>query len=281
MKILILSLVSILSFAQIKTEFLNQFGEFSKASSFTISSNGIIYVSDINKNEILSFDTLGNKLKDVGGFGWQSGSFDQPVDVFANPLSVYVADKNNHRIQQFDRNLNFISSLSSRSEDFEKTFGYPLSIAVSNQGDLFILDGENTRVIKFDMFGNLISNFAGLDAGKFRLRKPISMALNSAGFLFVADNKNLFIYDSFGNGLNILNLDSPIKNIRIIFDNHLIVTKKSIEKLFIDSDKITLSKIDVPQIDITKVNSAFIYNNKLYVLFSNKILVFRVVHQIE
>lgn len=277
MKFLILSLLSFLSFAQIKTQFLFEFGEFSNASSFTISSGGIIYVTDLNKNEISSFDTLGNKLKDVGGFGWQSGLFDQPVDIFANPLVVYVADKNNHRIQQFDRNLNFISSLSSRSEDFESNFGFPLSLAVSNQGDLFILDGENTRVIKFDMFGNFLTSFGGIDGGNFKLKKPSSLSVDSKGLVFVSDDKTLNIFDSFGNGLNKVNFNHQIKSIRIIFNDYVIVTKNSIQKLIIENESLKIEPVEILDVKLPEIKSALIFNHKLYLLSFNKIKVLSIV----
>jgi len=277
MKFLILSLISIISFAQIKTQFLTEFGEFSNASSFTIASNGILYVSDVNKNEISSFDTLGNKLKDVGGFGWQSGLFDQPVDIFANPLAVYVADKNNHRIQQFDRNLNFISSLSTRNDDFEKSFGYPLSVAVSNQGDLFILDGENTRVIKFDMFGNFLTSLGGIDGGNFKFKKPSSLSVDSRGLVFVSDYKTLNIFDSFGNGLNKVNFNHQIKSIRIIFNDYVIVTKNSIHKLIIENESLKIEFLEVPDVKVSDIKSALIFNHKLYLLLFNKIKVFSIV----
>lgn len=277
MKFLILSLLSFLSFAQIKTQFLFEFGEFSNASSFTISSGGIIYVTDLNRNEISSFDTLGNKLKDVGGFGWQSGLFDQPVDIFANPLVVYVADKNNHRIQQFDRNLNFISSLSSRSEDFESNFGFPLSLAVSNQGDLFILDGENKRVIKFDMFGNFLTSFGGIDGGNFKLKKPSSLSVDSKGLVFVSDDKTLNIFDSFGNGLNKVNFNHQIKSIRIIFNDYVIVTKNSIQKLIIENESLKIEPVEILDVKFSEIKSALIFNHKLYLLSFNKIKVLSIV----
>lgn len=277
MKFLILSLLSFLSFAQIKTQFLFEFGEFSNASSFTISSGGIIYVTDLNRNEISSFDTLGNKLKDVGGFGWQSGLFDQPVDIFANPLVVYVADKNNHRIQQFDRNLNFISSLSSRSEDFDGNFGFPLSLAVSNQGDLFILDGENKRVIKFDMFGNFLTSFGGIDGGNFKLKKPSSLSVDSKGLVFVSDDKTLNIFDSFGNGLNKVNFNHQIKSIRIIFNDYVIVTKNSIQKLIIENESLKIEPVEILDVKLPEIKSALIFNHKLYLLSFNKIKVLSIV----
>lgn len=277
MKFLLFFFVSILSFAQIKTHFINEFGTFSNASSFTISSNGLIYISDLDKNEIVCYDTLGNKLKDIGGFGWQNGLFDQPVDVFANPLSVFIADKNNHRIQQFDRFLNYVGSFSNRNEEnFEYSFGFPLSLTISNQGDLFILDGENYRVIKFDMFGNFLTSFAGIDAGKFRLRKPSSLAVDSKGLIFVSDDKALNIYDSFGNGLDKINFDYQIKSIRIIFDNYVVLTKKSLNFLKFENESIKIESIQIPEVKFSDIISALIFNDKLYLLLFNKILVFSI-----
>lgn len=277
MKLFVILLISTLSFAQIKTQFLIEFGDFSNSSSFTISSNGILYVADLDKNEIISYDTLGNKLKDVGGFGWQNGLFDEPVDVFANPLSVYIADKNNHRIQQFDRFLSYVASFSNRKEEnLEYSFGFPLSIAISNQGDMFILDGENYRVIKFDMFGNFLNSFAGIDAGRFRIRKPNSLAVDSKGLVFVSDDKTLNIYDSFGNGLNKIDFEYPIKSIRILFDNYVVLTKHSIHRLYFENETLKSEFIQIPDINFSDIKSALIFNNKLYLLLFNKIQVFRV-----
>lgn len=278
MKILILSLFSILTFAQIKTHYLYEFGYFANGSSFTIASNGIIYVTDFGKNELISYDTLGNKLKDIGGFGWQPGLFDQPIDVFANPLSIYVADKNNHRIQYFDRFLNFIGTFSNRNqENFEYSFGFPLSVVLSNQGDMFILDGENYRILKFDMGGNFLTSFAGIDGGRFRIKKPASLSVDSQGLIFASDEKTLNIYDSFGNGLNKINFENKIKSIRIIFDNYVVVTDGSIDRLLLDNESIIIESIEILDLNISDIKSAFIFNNKLYLLLKNNIKVFSIV----
>ena len=268
-------LSSFSSLCQIKTEFLFEFGNFSHASSFTISANGIIYVTDINKNEILSFDTLGNKIKDVGGFGWQLGLFDQPVDIYSNPLVVYVADKNNHRIQQLDRNLNFIASFENKSEDVEQRFGFPLAVSVSNQGDLYLLDGENLRVIKLDLFGNFITNFGGYDAGKYKLKKPVSLAIDKNERIYLLDDNFIRIFDNFGNHLISIDVEKQLKSIRIVFDKIVIVTSDSIIK-FEPLASNYFKDITPSNLNIRKVVSALIFNQKLYVLFFDKIKVFKV-----
>ena len=143
-----LLLFTVVSFPQ-NFELINSIGNFKNASSFYINPAGFIYVTDSNTNEVSAIDTLGTVLKIIGGYGWSPSSFDNPVDIFADALKVFVADKNNHRIQRFDKNLNFNFQIYTRDSDVEaERFGYPLSAVMSNQGDIFILDSENTRIVK-------------------------------------------------------------------------------------------------------------------------------------
>ena len=86
------------SYAQTFVE-KEQLGDFTSASAFSVSPSLHIYVSDSQTNEITKLDSIGNAIKTIGGYGWDENSFDNPVDIYANVLQVYVADKNNNRIQ--------------------------------------------------------------------------------------------------------------------------------------------------------------------------------------
>lgn len=260
-------------FAQ-QFEFQDAIGKFRQASSFYISASGIIYVTDAANDQIYSLDTLGNILKTTGGYGWNESAFDEPVDVFATPLNVYVTDKNNHRIQRFDRDLNFISFLSTKDgENKEAGFGYPLSCSVSNQGDMYILDSENQRILKFDLFGNFIQNFGGFDAGIYQLKNPRAIAVNSRNLIVALDESGLVIFDAFGNGIGKIALDEDLISLRIIFDNLVI---NSSDKIFIldprsDGDQLKEIEVDTEFKDLV---SSLIYNDKLYILTAKEILIF-------
>lgn len=256
-------------------EYQSSIGKFKKASSFYISASGIIYVTDSGSNQVTSLDTLGNVLESTGGYGWVEETFDDPVDIFATPLSIYVADKNNHRIQRFDRNLNFVSLLSTRNrENEEAKFGYPLSCTVSNQGDLYILDSENKRVVKFDLFGNCVQNFGGFDAGNYQLNKPKSMAVSPDNKLYIIDESGIIIFDSFGNGIGRIELDAKVVSIRIIFNDLSINSEDRIFYYNLQSETSETLEVMFSGIEINNIRSSFIYNHKLFILVPDKILIF-------
>ena len=250
-------------------------GKFERASSFYITANGFIYVSDAGKDEIVMFDTVGNNLKSFGGYGWDENSFDEPSDVFADPLSIYVADKNNHSIKRFDKNLNYLSSLYKReSDNSEERFGYPLSCATSNQGELYFIDSENERVMKFDMSGNFISNIGGFDAGKYQLSNPTQLAIASSNNVFVIDGKDVVVFDQYGNGISSISVEKNLKSIRILFDQIIICAEYEIFHSFLKDPDAKLNKLSLSGIEIPEIISAILLNNKLYVLTKKSVLIF-------
>lgn len=248
-------------------------GNFINAGSFYVSSAGFIYVTDLNENKIFKLDTLGRKLKDIGGFGWDESAFDGPVDIYATPLNVYVTDKNNHRIQWFDKDLNFLSSLTTRNNKNESDrFGYPSGAEVNPQGDLFVLDTENNRVLKFDMFGNLLLNFGGNDAGKYRLNKPQAIVLlNDYCYILNNKGKRITVFDQFGNGINIIELDERSENLSAS-SGRIFVTRDS-EVFYLDQMSGGLKKIQIPG-NPSGIRDIQAYNGRLYILTPRNILLF-------
>lgn len=272
--ICLIIILSNISFPQ-KFRYQQSIGNFNDASAFYLVPNGYIYVTDKENDEVIQLDTLGNVLKDVGGFGWNQSQFDEPSDVFADPLSVYVTDKNNHRIQRFDRNLNFISQLYTRENDNpDERFGYPLSCAVSNQGDLYVLDSENKRILKFDLFGNFKLQFGGIDAGKFALRNPASMSISSDGIIYVADQNFIVAYDQFGNGITKIEFDEQINSLEIIFDRITVVLKNKILFARTTQENFEFYNLMLEDKVDEKIVSSVLFNDKLYILTPTQILIF-------
>lgn len=256
--------------------FESAIGNFENASSFHINPTGNIFISDTGRDEIYLIDTLGNFIYSIGGYGWEESAFDAPVDIFADDLKIYVSDKNNHRVQGFDKNLNFIFQISTRESEIEpERFGYPLSAVVSNLGDIFILDTENSRIIKFNLFGKFDQNFAGYDYGSYSLVKPKQLAVSMQNNIYVIDGSKIIIFDSYGNGISRIETGKELKSIRIIFNWLTVTTENNIYTANLRLPAFKLEGVNLDEFDEElNITSALVYNNKLYILTRKEILIF-------
>jgi len=254
----------------------NQVGSFSEATSFAMSPQGYFYVADNGSDEIYKIDSLGNELTAFGGYGWESGRFDYPIDVSLNTLNIFVTDKNNHSIQRFDKDLNFISRLSTRDGDnADAAFGFPLSADISTMGDLFILDSENKRILKFDLFGKFILQFGGFDAGDFSIKNPKKLIVTESNNILVLDGRSLIVFDIFGNGItktalpeNFFSIDKHYNTITLTSDSSIYISS-------FDLNKISFRKLSLHGLpENTLFNASLGVEDKVYALTNNTIYCF-------
>ncbi len=164
---------------------------------------GNAYILDADEATAKLVSPSGGVAAETGGPGWEDGRFDRPAGIWArNGIDVFVADYGNHRVQRFDRTLHFISSLSTRENENEsERFGYPLGAALSALGDLFVIDGENTRIMKVNRLNKVERSFGGFDAGKGRLRAPKQIEIGGGERIYVLDPPRVLVYDYSGNYL--------------------------------------------------------------------------------
>jgi hypothetical protein len=161
-----------------------------------------VFVLDAAKNFLEKFSVRGNRTGFVGGYGWSDLTFDQPADLsLSSGLDLYVADYGNHRIQRFDRNLNFVATLPGRTEAEALSFGYPSGVAISRSGILFIADGENVRVAVVNPLTGTPWYFGGNEARSGKLSEPRRVRIGPDDVVHVQDRTGIKDYDAFGNFL--------------------------------------------------------------------------------
>ena len=92
-------------------------------------------------------DSSRNFLFKFGTFGVGNGEFDRPFDVAVNNhKQIYVADRNNNKIQVFDSSGNFLTEFGSLGTG-DGQFDHPGGIAI---GSIVISDDFNFRIQVFD-----------------------------------------------------------------------------------------------------------------------------------
>ena len=258
---------------------VSSLGSFGEAIAFSIDPEGVIYVLDGATNTLKKLSNTGDSVAQIGGYGWAELAFDQPADVFTpNGLDVYVADYGNHRIQRFDRNLNFGSSLSLRdNENVSQRFGYPQSVALSRQGALFIVDGENTRILKVSSDRTVERVFGGLDAGKGRLNAPKRVRVDNNDRVYVQDGNHLVMFDVFGNYIRTIgkNIFRQLKTFTI--DQYLLYILDSCAIYILHpngtiGNRIDFSSTDDDMDDCPAVDLA-VFNKKLFLLTEHHIYI--------
>jgi len=147
------------------------------------SYTGMYAVSDNFKHCIYIFDNQDNCVKELGSRGSENGQFDDPQGVaFDIHGHLYIADFNNHRLQKFDNQYNYMQQFR-REVAGNKEFG-PVAITAHNER-LYVADSNNKCISVFLSNGCFYLSF-----GSEVLGQPTDVAVDINGQLLVGDSLN-------------------------------------------------------------------------------------------
>lgn len=206
-------------------------GQFNLPRAIATDAQGNFYVSDTENKRIQKFDPSGKWLLSFGSQGTGDGQFEAisadstgtgpgglAVDAQGN---VYVADTWNHRIQKFDSEGKFLAKWgafvnladAAFADNPNKDTGFygPRGVAIGPDGNVYVTDTGNKRVLIFDPDGNLVRKIeSGMSPTRFgpdypftqpgELNEPIGIAVDPQGNVYVADvnNKRIQKFDPAG-----------------------------------------------------------------------------------
>ena len=175
----------------------------SQPQAIAIDPEGSVYIVDTGNSRIVKFNSNGDYIFALGGFGWEVEQFDRPQDISAKTgLEVFIADFNNERIERYDKKLNYISSFySEETLSTNLQFGFPSGVDVSSQGELFICDNENNRILKLNTLGEPVASFGDFNWGDGQLEHPAKVEVSPGNLIYVSDQSanQIVVFDYFGN----------------------------------------------------------------------------------
>jgi sugar lactone lactonase YvrE len=136
---------------------------------------------------VLKFDKAGTFIKSWGGKGAGPGQFDIAHSILVDAKgSLYVADRQNKRIQIFDLNGTFIKEW--------KYAGYPCGLYASSDQQMYMVSGFAGQILKLDPNGKALGadGGPGKDFGQFGEAHFLTMG--PKGEIYVADEVNAVLH---------------------------------------------------------------------------------------
>jgi sugar lactone lactonase YvrE len=187
---------------------------FNYPEGVAVDSSGNVYVADTYDSTIRKITpagevtTLAGKTEEPGssdGTG-ADGSFSNPIGVAVDSNgNVYVADAGNATIRKIT-SAGVVTTLagaagqtgSADGPGADARFNYPEGVAVDSNGNVYVADTNNSTIRKITSAG-VVTTFAGTaeqlgtEDGKgaaARFYYPIGVAVDSSGYVYVADTEN-------------------------------------------------------------------------------------------
>lgn len=178
-------------------------GRFIKPAGLAVDGDGNLYVADSGNHRVQKFDPEGGFIAEVGSLGGDEGEFNEPWGVAVDSEgNLYVADTWNNRIQKFDRDLNFVTQWGQPASDLSNPKPYdfwgPRDVAIDPEGNVWVADTGNGRILKFTGDGAFLSGLGKPGSELGQLREPVGIEIAANGDIFVADawNKRIQQFDS-------------------------------------------------------------------------------------
>jgi tripartite motif-containing protein 71 len=175
---------------------------------YTVESWGSTMRIDGN-HRLQIFNPDGSYAGGFGGYGNTNDKFAAPTGIgIDHNGNIYVADRDNHRVQIYNNQLTYIATLGKTGEAGSDNahFDGPSDVAVDRNGYIYVSDEGNDRIQVFNSNRQYVRTIGGGGSGRdfshFDNWGPHKVAVDSQGRLYVVDtgNSRVQVFDNFANG---------------------------------------------------------------------------------
>lgn len=219
-----------------------------------------IVLLDKNSRQIAIISS--DKVHCSGGFGFNKDEFIDPVDLVVSFLSVWVLDRSENKLVEYDYKLNFIREL-------EIDLNYPELLAIDPLGVQLIYSDENATIMQrktvedFNIEFIDMSRYSGCIA---------DIEISQTGIIAVLDScsQTVMFFNRIGRLITISPINLPNLKQVLISGVDIYAVNKQNKMQNISDDRIILNLGDTPVID------ACFNGDRLYCLTNKNILVYRI-----
>jgi DNA-binding beta-propeller fold protein YncE len=151
---------------------------FNKPTDIAFAANGDFYISDgYGNSRVVKFNKEGKFLMAWGKKGAGPGEFNLPHALAMDATeNLYVADRENDRIQIFDANGKFLRQFGGFA---------PFGLFITADQALFVADGRANKILKMTIDGKILGSWGatGAEPGNFQMPHALSVARDGAVYV--------------------------------------------------------------------------------------------------
>ncbi len=133
--------------------FGSEAGQFSEPVDVKVDAEGKVYVTDTWNQRVQVLDSMdGINYSSINQWaisGWLSESLDNKPFIAIRPTGkIYITDPEGFRVIEFTKDAQFVQLWGQYGTD-NSTFGLPSGIAVDLEGNVWVSDAGNNRLMRF------------------------------------------------------------------------------------------------------------------------------------
>lgn len=147
-----------------------------------VDSENSVWLVDGRSDSVLKISSNGEKLFEIGGFGYSTFQLKDPTQVDVNQRGeIFIADRGNGRIAIFDRLGSFIHELTDHLES-------PAGVAVDPDGLILVVDDKTNLLSVYTPSGHMTTSLVKASDGS-SFRRPVDIATNDK-IIYLLDSGN-------------------------------------------------------------------------------------------
>ncbi len=166
---------------------------------FLEANTSTVWIADTNNHRIVKWSSPSSGVVVCGSYGSGATQFNNPSGVFVDTSTsntLYVADTGNHRIQKWLSGYTSGTTVAGQTDVFGNGFNQlylPQAVIVDTNGNIFISDASNNRIMRWAAGSNYgLPVAGGSSSGSLPslLNLPQGLRFDSNGDLVTADFYN-------------------------------------------------------------------------------------------